>query len=466
MLDASFFPHIVDLIFKFAPHASLLRLRTVSNDFRSTADQWLVAGRLIVTPSTRTNGKISCCLTNSLVNNGGGSDPSQLGNWQRPQRRLQYVEDFADDLHFRLVVSSQRGRVPAFAALDLDDKTLCYPDTNDLRHTRILDFVGIGMLLSPRYGEIPQFPPFPVDLPMPTSLHRPHITVRHLHRLQEDNRGDLDLIHSLRPSKHSANAQETLVVFSTLPELWRPTNDLPASLRPSAVPTKPSPIRRIIINIVLHPQDQLHSQNLHRFPPLYASEITFVFHRAAYPITYNSDHDHDCDYDIFTDSDTTDDPYPFYDVEDNYPYSIADTLGLVLEIIGGALGAGSAITLVGLEVFTEPWPKEPNNNRDENDPIWRILLWGHLNCVWMLEEGSTFSPNEGDDHDDDDDDDDDDYQHPTVIIPTPDDQGNVTVKLIRTNTDVTIKFMTLADFRAELGPERAGIETTERGWLV
>ncbi|BEJ17702.1 hypothetical protein CspHIS471_0611030 [Cutaneotrichosporon sp. HIS471] len=457
MLDASTFPHIVDLIFKFAPHASLLRLRTASNDFRSTADQWLVAGRLIVTPSTRTN------LTNSSLNSGGSSDPFQLGNWQRPRRRLQYVEDFAEDLHSRLVVSSHRGRVPAFAALDLDDMTLCYPDTNDLRHTRILDFVGIGMLLSPRYGQVPQFPPFPVELPMPTFLHRPHITVRHLHRLEEGSRDDLDLIHSLRPFKHSANAQETLVVFSTLPELWRPTNDLLASLCPSAVPMKCSPTRRIVINIALHPNDELHSQSLQRFPLLYASEITFVFHRAAYPTIYNNDHNWDDD--IFTDTNPMDDdPYYYDDEEDNYPYTIAHTLGFVFEIIGGALGAGSAITFVGFEAFMDPWPKEPNNNRDEDDAIRRILLRGHLTRAWMLEEGSTFTPDEGDD--DDDDDDDDGYQRPNVIIPTPDDQGNVTVKLIRTKIDVTIKFMTVADFRAELGPERAGIETTERGWLV
>lgn len=112
MLDDGLYPHLVDEIFSFAPHASLLRMRAASKTFRKKADQWLVDGRLIVT------------RTSSLV------------------------------------IASDRGRVPTFADLTLgtppipddddgdfsvpfpnDFNTVPFPDVN-LGRTRIVDFIG------------------------------------------------------------------------------------------------------------------------------------------------------------------------------------------------------------------------------------------------------------------------------------------------------------------------------------
>jgi hypothetical protein len=82
-------------------------------------------------------------------------------------------------------------------------------------------------------------------------------------------------------------------------------------------------------------------------------------------------------------------------------------------------------------------------DRREENPVGTFLSWGHRAEAWDLGQGKKYA------------------------VPTPNSRGTVRLKIRLPEPKVTVKlkFKTLAEFREELGLERAGIETCESGWM-
>jgi hypothetical protein len=400
MLNAGMYPHLVDEIFSFAPHPSLLRLRAASKTFRKKADQWLVAGRLIVTRAPN------------------------------------------------LVIASDRGRVPAFADLALgtppipdddddddDDYSVPFPDNFntvpfpdvDLGRTRIVDFVGLNILLGRVPGRDNGFvPPF-------TALHRPHITARYFYELS-DTRPDRAI--QFGSTEVNPSTGETVVGFCTLPNLWRYPEDPFAPLRTPPPPAERDCARRAVFNIAFHPGDTF------RFCVLLApyclkdvDEVVWVFHRANAPTTYCIQPEP-----LAPGWKTTDRAYT--------NYLAGDLLEGVIYCIGQLLFDSShcrAVTVVGLESLEGKWRRAPSDEWGSRDPdmVRRFLLLGHFARIWDLRD--PLDP----DH---------------LVVPSPDAEGCVHLNAYWEQS-ATLKIITLAGFRQQLGPERAGIETMESGWI-
>jgi hypothetical protein len=330
-------------------------------------------------------------------------------------------------------VSSHRGRVPAFASLALDADAVCHRENHDLSRTRIIDFVGQGVLLNLLEGQMTMLSSR--ALPDPTSLHRPHITTRYLSGHANDIARSPSALH-LFYDEPSPTAAKTTVGFMRLPSLWGTTCDALASLRPPSQSTEASPVRRAVINIGFHPEDTLLGDAVYCIPPLQVEELVWVFHLARRPaLQRHKDID-------------------AYD-EDLCRYGSKEMVTEVIRAVGASLHFGTAVTVVGLEALTDLWDhwgddspeyrhmlKYKEDRREEN-PVGTFLSWGHRAEAWDLGQGKKYA------------------------VPTPNSRGTVRLKIRLPEPKVTVKlkFKTLAEFREELGLERAGIETCESGWM-
>ncbi|BEI80805.1 hypothetical protein CcaverHIS002_0113340 [Cutaneotrichosporon cavernicola] len=375
MLDAAVFEHLIRLIFAYAPHKSLIRLRAVSRKFRLMADKRLVADRIIITT-----------LDPYSNSHGVSAEPDALDPYSR--------------LSAPVIVVSPQGRIPAFAGMG--QGKVFDPTAHDMSLTRIIDLVGTRTLRpEPRRITCQRFEtPLPdaCDILAAPSLDLERLTVRFMHNRTCDR-------ETYPPSEGEhrsvAGTPGATVLFSPLPHLFSSLWQAPSLLEWTGGEVE---LRRAVVNISIHPDDAVPTYV--SMMPVDAGEVIWVFHRADKPIADLGE----------------------FDVRPQLaPPSEGriHMLSLLAFNIIMPVSEGDYATIAGLEAFAG-WPGwEVGTGEEEWEGIvkkFREMCGGAIR-----------------------------YHRGQLV--------DVEEALSR------ITFMTLAELREQIGPERAGIETMVSGSL-
>ncbi|BEJ17701.1 hypothetical protein CspHIS471_0611020 [Cutaneotrichosporon sp. HIS471] len=374
-LDADVFDHLIKLIFAYAPHKSLIRLRAVSRKFRLMADKRLVADRIIITT-----------LEPNSNSHGVSAEPDALDSYSR--------------LSAPVIVASPQGRIPAFAGMGQGQ--VFDPTAHDMSLTRIIDLVGTRTLRpEPRRITCQRFEtPLPdaCDILDAPSLDLERLTVRFMHNRTCDRETYPPREGELRSVAGTPGAT---VLFSPLPRIFDHQWQAPSLL---AAPGGEVELRRAVVNISIHPDDAVPTSL--SMTPVDAREVIWVFHRADKPIADLGETD----------------VMPELGTPREGRIHMLSALAFVIAV---PVSEGEYATIVGLEAFAG-WPGwEFGTGEEEWDGMvkkFREMCGGAMR-----------------------------YHRAQLV--------DVEEALSR------ITFMTLAELREQIGPERAGIETMESGSL-
>lgn len=225
VIDAAFYPHVLERVTAYAPYVSLLRLRAVSRSLRARADALLAADRITITAAP-----IASLNQVSETRDAENLPPLQPGEAPEP--------DMLGELP--LIVTSEHGRLPAFASWALHDPRQWKDLTSivSLEYTRAVDLVGPAVS-------------GPLQILLASERHPP-LTIR---VLPDEALRDIYTPTAVRDRpKLRIPSAHTLVRFASLPQLFDDSTVIDLDRHDIG--------RRIVHHITLHPDDDMWVYNL------------------------------------------------------------------------------------------------------------------------------------------------------------------------------------------------------------
>ncbi|BEJ17693.1 hypothetical protein CspHIS471_0610940 [Cutaneotrichosporon sp. HIS471] len=328
-LDAGMYPHLLSLIVDLASHESLISLRATCRALRIHADMNLNAGRLIITPAATGEQRVvvssECGKIPAFADWALSPPPPYIDELATPshddEEPAHHGPKDDDSVKCAAEESGKSGATPGPIPKDMD---MPYGPLPNLRYTTAIDLVGaIGREYTRRLVTS-----YPIG-------GKGYLRV-------------LDPHQSPPPIPwHICMGDMSLVKFITLPNLM--------------IADRMIPSRRAleVINIAYHPKDSYTVNYLRESKGSDALLSVFIFHRASKPCWGAAPEDE-------------------LDFTSLNRYDEAYMLDLVFDGIARSLVDGRKVTVVGVEVIAESrWLENMDGNVDGADDrqSLRVLVW-------------------------------------------------------------------------------------------
>ncbi|BEI88597.1 uncharacterized protein CcaverHIS019_0113150 [Cutaneotrichosporon cavernicola] len=339
-LDAGMYPHLISLIVDLASHESLIYLRATCRAFRIHADMNLNAGRLIVTPVAAGEQRVvvssECGRIPAFAGWALSPPPPNIDELATPSHDDEEPAHHGpnDDDSVKCVTEESRksGAAPGPIPKEMD---MPYGPVPNLRFTTAIDLLGaIGREYTRRLVTS-----YPIG-------GKAYLRVVDPHQLPP------------RIPWNICIGDMSLVKFITLPDMM---------IADRMIPSK----RALeVLNIAYHPRDNYTASYLRESKGSDALSSVFIFHHASKPCLGAAPEDE-------------------LDFTSLVMYSEDDMLDIVFSGIASSLVDGMKVTVVGVDVIAESrWLKNMDENLvgvDDRHNL-RVLVW--LQCFqpgrWSL----------------------------------------------------------------------------------